>query len=430
MYIKDILKSLNGKVTNLSNLNLKINKLRLNSKEVRDKDAFICIGKGINYIEEAITNGAILIITSEPINIKTNICIINVDNIHNALINIIKLIRNKYKYIPLVAITGSVGKTNTKELISNILSTKYKVLKNIGNKNNYIGITETIINLDNTYDVIVLELGMNHFKEIEELSLVLKPDYCIITNIGTSHIGNLGSKNNILKAKLEIIKGLKNGYLLIPPNDYYLNKIKLSNTIKCSNIKISKIKLTNNLSFNIKYNNKKYLINFSIPNKYYISNIILSIQLSILFNIDLPVIINIINNYQSLDKRMNIINTPNYTIIDDTYNSSYESVKSVLDYIKNISNHKLIILGDIKELGIFSKDIHLKINNLLNKIPNKEVLLVGEEVRVIQGIHFSTNDELINYLDTIDISNNIILLKGSRLMHLEFIKDYLLKRRK
>lgn len=429
MYIKDIVRIVQGTPTNLSNLNKKINKIKLNSKEITINDVFICIGKGINYIEEAIDNGCILIITDQIIRLKTNICIIKVDDIHNCLINIIKYIRNKYKYIPLIAITGSVGKTTTKELISNILSTELKVLKNFGNKNNYIGITETLLNIDNTYDVIVLELGMNHKGEIDELSKSLKPDIALITNIGTSHIGNLGSKMNILKAKQEILNGLNKGYLIIPSNDHYLNKIKYPFIIK-NNIKPTKIKLTDKLSFTLKYYNKKYNIIFNIPNKNYINNILLAFQVSILFNIDILKIVKEINNYKPLDKRMNIINLDNYTIIDDTYNSSYESLKSVLDYLKTINQSKILILGDIKELGIYSKDIHLKINNLLNKIPNKQVLLVGEEVKVIHGLHFSTNKELIEYLSNIDIKSTIILLKGSRIMKLEEIKDYLLKKRK
>ena len=125
---------------------------------------------------------------------------------------------------------------------------------------------------------------------------------------------------------------------------------------------------------------------------------------------------------------MNIIKTPSFTLIDDTYNSSYESLKGSLDYISNYKD-KIIILGDIKELGKYSKIIHQKINKLLKKITNKQVLLVGEYVKYIDGLHFNSNDELIDYLNNIDINNKIILLKGSRIMHLENIKDYILKRR-
>ena len=251
MRIKDILKVTEGKLTNLTRLNKEINSLKLDSRKVETNDVFICINSGVNYIEDAIKNGAICIISEEEIHYKTNIGIIKVDNIKNTLLKLGAYVRQKYKYIPLIAITGSVGKTTTKELIYNILSKEFAVLKSDGNKNNYIGVTETIFNLNSKYDICILELGMNHFNEIEELSLMVKPDISIITNIGTSHIGNLGSKKNILKAKLEILKGMDDGYLIIPNTDKLLRKINYKNTLKCYDVEISNIYLKDSLKFNL-----------------------------------------------------------------------------------------------------------------------------------------------------------------------------------
>lgn len=426
MYIKDLVKITGGKFSNLPHLNRKINKFKLDSRKIKRGDIFICIGKGINYIEEAIENGAIGIISEEEIKLKCHVGILKVDSIKDAILKLGSYVRCKYGYIPLIAITGSVGKSTTKELIYNILSSKYNVLKSEGNKNNYIGVAETLFNLDKTYDIVVLEMGMNHLHEIEDLSFMARPNIGIITCIGTAHIGNLGSKKNIFKAKMEILNGMDNGYLIVPPNDFYLTKLHMDNVLKCYDIDVKYIKVNDKLRFELRYENKEYNVKFNIPNKYYIDNILLAFKAATLFDIEPNTIITKINEYEPLEKRMNIINKDKYTLIDDTYNSSYESLKGSLEYIRKIPKKKIIILGDIKELGIYTKKIHKKINLLLNKIRNKEVLLVGEAVRVIDGIHFNNNSELMTYLKDIDLDNTIILLKGSRLMRLEEVKDYIL----
>ena len=229
MKLSQINKIINGKINN----DISFNKIKVNSKEIQPGDLFLAINKGHDYIDEAINNGAVAIISEKELDTPS----IKVDNSVITLGKIAHYIRNLYN-IPLIAITGSVGKTTTKELIYLVLSKKYKVLKSNKNQNNHIGLPLTLLNLNNTYDVIVTELGMNHFNEISYLSNICNPNYAVITNIGTAHIGNLGSKKNILKAKLEILDGMNEGYLIVNNDDKYLNKLK--NTIKV-NSKILKI---------------------------------------------------------------------------------------------------------------------------------------------------------------------------------------------
>ena len=219
MNLLKLIKLVNGELLNIADLNKKINLFKLDSRTINKDDVFITINTGYLYIEDAIKNGAVAIITDKDIKFKTDVCIIKVDDMKFTLLKLISYIRSRYSYIPLIAITGSVGKTTTKELVYDILSKDYKVLKNDGNKNNYIGIAETIFNLDNSYDIIVLEVGMNHLGEIEEVSDSISPNISAITNIGTSHIGNLGSVKNILKAKLEIVSGMDSGRLVVPYTD-------------------------------------------------------------------------------------------------------------------------------------------------------------------------------------------------------------------
>ena len=427
MKLLDLIKLIDGKVINISNNKKNINSFKLDSRNVTKGDCFIAINSGYLYIEDAINNGAICIITDKDIRLKTKVCIIKVDNIESTLLKIVSYIRDIYSHIPLIAITGSVGKTTTKELLTDILSSNYKVLKNDGNKNNYIGIVDTMFKLNNDYDIVILEVGMNHLGEIERISKSIKPNISAITNIGTSHIGNLGSIKNILKAKMEIVSGMNNGRLVIPYLDKRLKHIKCDSKNICSDIKIKDIHIDDKLFFILKYHNKDYDIKFNIPNKSYISNIIVAFEIATYFTIDIDSIITGINNYKNISSRMDIIDKDKYKIINDTYNSSYESVKGVINYIKQLDTNKLVILGDIKELGKYSIKIHKKINKLLKGIYKENILLVGEYTKYISGIHFNSNEDIINYLKGIDLDNYTILVKGSRAMKMENIVNFLKK---
>ncbi len=392
-----------------------INKIRTNSKDITTGDLFIAINKGHEYIDEAINNGAVAIISEIDIQ---DIPSIRVNSSIEALGKIANFMRNKYN-IPLIAITGSVGKTTTKELISLVLSKKYKVLKSMKNNNNHIGVPLTLLNLDDTYDIIVTELGMNHKGEISYLSKICNPNYAVLTNIGTAHIGNLGSKKNILKAKLEILDGMKNGYLIINNNDKYLKKIKYKNIIKVNKktLKLKNIKCQEKIEFDIK--NVHFTFN---SYQHLLDDVLLAIKIGMLFNVDLSLISEAICEYQNIDGRLNIIKNK-YTIIDDSYNSSFESLIGGLSLLQNKKNFKFIIIGDMLELGKYSKKYHKKINKYLKKINNKQVLLIGNYTKLIKGIHFVNIEELINYLKKHVNYNNIIYIKGSHAMNLGKIKE-------
>ena len=407
MKLSEINKILNGEMCE----DVTFNKIKTNSKEINNGDLFLAINNGHNYIEEAINNGAIAIISEKNLNVPS----IKVKDSIIALGQIAHYIRNLYD-IPLIAITGSVGKTTTKELIYLVLSKKYKVLKSNKNQNNHIGLPLTLLNLDDTYDVIITELGMNHFKEISYLSKICNPNYAIITNIGTAHIGNLGSKKNILKAKLEILDGMNEKKLIINNEDNYLKKIK--NTIKVDkkNLKIENIKYGFIQEFDI--DNVHFIFNSF---KHLLNDVYIAIKVGLLFDIDLKLISEAINEYQNIDGRLSIINK-DYKIIDDSYNSSFESLIGGLNVLQNEENKKFIILGDMLELGKYSIKYHKKINKYLKKIKNKEILLIGNYTRLIKGVHFDNIEEIIKYLKNNLKENNIVYIKGSRKFNLDKIK--------
>ena len=417
MKIETILKVTNGIIINNPKKTSKIKRIQTDSRKIKNKDLFIAIKgekfDGHDFIKDVIDIVS-AIICEKDINIESNIPIIKVESSIKALGDLAKYKRLKYN-IPLIAITGSAGKTTTKDLISDILSAKYNVLKNKGSQNNHIGLPKTLLKLNKNHEIIITELGMNHLGEISYLSNLCKPDYAIITNIGTAHIGELGSQKNILKAKLEILDGMNNGYLLVNGNDKFLKKVKYPNIIKeyidknISNIIYGFDKTT----FNLNINDKEYEVIFNVPGSHLLINVILAIRIGLIFDVKVEDIITAIEKYHPPKSRMNIITHNDITIIDDSYNSSYEALIGSLELIRKSDKNKIIVLGDILELGKYSNKIHNKINKYLKKIPNKQVLLVGEHTKNINGIHFENLESLKTYLKNTIISNSIVLIKGS-----------------
>ena len=204
--LKEFLEEINGELI-CGSTNVKISRISLDSRDIREGDLFIpIVGEnfdGHDFLKDVLKSSVFGVLTEkriEPVNEKFITT--------KAFGLIAGLYRRKYK-IPLVAVTGSVGKTSTKNIAAQVLGKKYDVLKTAGNYNNEIGLPKTLLNLKDKNEMIVVELGMSSFGEIEFLSLITKPDIAVITNIGVSHIENLGSKQNILKAKMEILEGLK-----------------------------------------------------------------------------------------------------------------------------------------------------------------------------------------------------------------------------
>lgn len=418
-----------------------IDNIKIDSRNVNENDLFIAIkGKNIdghNYVLDAINRGASLIIVSEDISIKANTMIIKVHDTIEILGVLANKMINQIK-VPVIAVTGSNGKTTTKELIANLLASKYKVLKNKGNLNNHIGLPLTILEYQDE-DIIVLEMGMNHEGEIEKLTKICHPNIGVITNIGTAHIGNLGSKKNIYKAKLEILSGMKNGFLVINNNDKYLRKTKTDNNqiMRCGTNKNDNIKLLDinyslaKTDFKIDYLNKTYDFTINVPGKYIVNDVLLAIQVGILLNIDINDMKSIINDYKTTNNRINVIENDNYQIINDCYNSSYESLDNILSILKNIDDEKILIIGDILELGKYNKKILKKVTKQINKVPNCQVLLMGTNMKKISkkiknSIYCNNFDEMYLNINKINLNNKIILIKASHAMNFEQIYNYII----
>lgn len=453
--VKDIIRICKGKLLCGNEEEICENFSR-DSREINKGDIYLGIKgerfNGSNFYIEALKKGAKgcilqdIEINEEDINKYKDKFIIIVENVVKALQEIAKYKRSLYN-IPVIGITGSVGKTSTKDIIASVMATKYNVLKTEGNYNNEIGLPLTILKLKE-HDALVLEMGMSAFGEISLLTDIAKPTTAVVTIIGSSHIGELGSRENILKAKLEILEGLdKNGALITNNDNDLLNLWNLNNSdnhkhitygienksiINAKNIYIGE----DRSSFEIEINGAKYTVKVPVAGKHFIYNSLAAIAVGLENNIEIEKIIEGISKFSLTKRRMEIIkNKNNVTIINDCYNASYESVKVALEYLSNTkTNRKIAVLGDVLELGEFSKQMHKKMGEeVVNN--NIDILVtVGNEAKFIANkvksenknilvYSFDNNVDASNLLKEIMQENDIVLVKASNGMHFEEIVD-------
>ena len=438
MVVKDILKVTNGKLI-CGNENEECKKFTRDSREVKNGDVYIAL-KGENFdgndfCKMAIKNGAKVCIVSKDIEQGegSNTTIIKVDDTLKAMQEIATYKRSLYN-IPVVAVTGSVGKTSTKDLIASVVSQKYKTLKTKGNYNNEIGLPLTILELQDE-EAMVVEMGMNHFGEIRKLTNIAKPTISVITNIGTAHIGNLGSRENILKAKLEILEGMQGNTVIINNDNDLLNKWAKENFDKYNIITFgiknkSKYMATSIKGFEDKseyilncdeedLNNKKIIV--PVGGEHFILNSLCSIAVGKCLDINSDMIIEGVYKLDLSKKRMEIIKAKcGAMIINDTYNANYDSMSAAISYLKNIKDrNKIAVLGDMLELGKYSKELHEKVGKEIDK--NIDCLItVGDEAKYIANnakakeiICFNNNEEAIQKIKNIISKDDAILLKAS-----------------
>ena len=460
--VKDILRECNGKLIYGKEEAICEN-FETDTRIIKNGDVFLGL-KGENFdgnkfFETALEKGATVCIL-QGVEITQNIkekykdsSIIMVEDTLDALQKIAKYKRSLYN-IPVVAITGSVGKTSTKDIVANVMAKKFNVLKTQGNFNNHIGLPKTILNL-REHDALVVEMGMNHLGEIRKLSNIANPTLCIITNIGTSHIGELGSRENILKAKLEILEGAKENAPLIINNDndmlFNWNKTaKIQNKIITFGIENKSDIMAENIE--LKENGSTYTfvecntvgadasvcpINVFVPigGKHFVYNSLCAIAVGKYFNIEINKIIEGIKEFELTKRRMEVTkNTIGATIINDAYNASYDSMKASIEYMAGITgNKKIAVLGDMLELGKFEKELHEKVGEEVAKNKIDILITVGKAAKHIAKkaeelnmnskniFEYETKEEAINKIKEIMQKDDVILIKASNGMKFDEI---------
>lgn len=450
--IKEIRDALNGEFIN-STKNYNIDNISTNSKDVTSSSLFIpIIGEthdGHNFMEDAYNNGCknFLIDKNHTFD-KTDVNLIKVDDTTIALGNLAYAYKEMFKVV-CVGVTGSVGKTSTRDIIYSVVSKQYKTLKNEGNLNNNIGIPKTLFNLDKSYKAAVIEMGMNHKGEIKYLTDMVNPYIAVISNIGLSHIENFENQEDIFKAKMEITSNFnKNNILIVNGDDPYLKQVKpknpeyrvytygfsKSNDIYCTNYVIGKdyIDFTCIINYNEEY--------FRIPTiaKHNIYNAMAAILVAINLNIGLPKIKEGLKEFTLTKGRQTIIEKKYLTIIDDSYNASLDSVKSAIDVLNNFKTRRVAILGDILETGSYNEEIHKNIGAYLPKkidfliaVGPSSKYIIDEAIK--QGfnkdniVHFDNYENLLTNITKLLQKNDTVLVKASHGIKLYEVVEYLNK---
>ena len=349
----------------------------------------------------------------------------------------------------IVGITGSVGKTSTKEFISSVLGQKYKVLKTEGNFNNEIGVPLTLFKIRDFHEVAVIEMGISDFGEMHRLSYMVRPDICVMTNIGLCHLENLGSRDGILKAKSEIFDfASRDAVAVLNMDDDKLYSVKEVKNRKpvyygmnrnadvyAESVEANGIYGTKAVIF-LKKEDKKIEVKIPLPGKHMVYNAMAAATVGEILGLGAEEIRQGIENIQSVGGRLHIIETEKYTIIDDCYNANPVSVRSSLDVLNNAEERKVAILGDMFELGADEKKLHYQLGEYFKEKQIDMAVLAGElSENTYQGIrdsgaatqvyYYKTLEDLLEYLDIMVQEKDVILVKASHSMHFEKIVEKL-----
>lgn len=431
--VKDLIRVCNGKLL-CGDINAEIKDPFISSLEAVFEGTFFGVGNNYKYYKDALEKKASVCVLpfTKDINLRgfNNVTIVMVKDVLEAMRS---LAAYKRRYIKnVIGITGSVGKTTTSNIIKNMLKSKYKVLCTKKNRNGQIGVPLTILSVKDE-DVLVLEMGISKEGEMEKLSLIAKPNIVVVTNIYSSHVENFGDRKKILEEKLKIINNYTNYVIVNNDNDLLRNykykeeykvirySINNDSNYKALNVVDDKISSfdCNNIS-NIKVNGPKDII----------YNILAAICVSKLFNIDDILIKDNSFLLDNEEHRLSVIKNKSFTIIDDSYNSSLESVYNALNYLDKFKENKIVILGDILEINNYKETYNL-IAKKLNEYKIELLITVGDKSKIInkyykgKSLHFK-NEELVRRKILKLISkDSVILIKGSNRIKLFNIVNYL-----
>lgn len=395
---------------------------------------------GHDFAVKAVESGAEAVITEREIE---GIPCIVVESTRMAYLKLAEYYRKKFNPI-LVGITGSVGKTTTKEMVSLVLSEKYNTLKTSGNLNNEIGLPKTLFNLCSEHKAAVIEMGMSHFGEIERLSKTARPTMAIITNIGFSHIENLHSQHGILQAKLEILRGMDGSAPLIVnaddvslyPLTYQLGREVLSYGIVNDDCDFRAVDIKeedNRTLFTVEYKGGRKEIELGCIGKHNILNALAAFCVGIKSGLTEDEIASALKKYKADGLRQNIVKKGEQTVIIDCYNASPDSMKASLTVLSQLKNpRKIAVLGSMLELGEMSEMLHGKVAEFVKESGADKLFCYGDDCRYTAeraaelGVNVSyINDkqELADSLKKYLTADDAVLFKASRGMKMEEVID-------
>lgn len=431
------------------NIDTEITSVAIDTRKIEKGCLFICI-KGERFdahrfIDEAFEKGAAAVMISEDVKIDKPY--IKVDDTAKQMLSLAGYYRSKFD-IPIVALTGSVGKTTTKEFTHLVVNSKYKAIKTLGNLNNEIGLPQMLFMLDSSTEAAVIEMGMNHFGEIHRLSTATQPTVGIITNIGVSHIENLGSREGILEAKLEILDGLKKGAPLLLNGDNDLLSTVKNDDYKIyfyavdndADFKAVDIKENpNTTSFTVQYFGKEQKITIPAIGKHNVYNALAAFAVGILLDIDAETAADALKTYEPSGMRQKVVEINGITSIEDCYNASPDSMKAGITTLAGIQAcKKIAVLSDMLELGEYSEQAHYDVGTMVAENKIDYLLCVGSDAKyIVDGARdngllnaylFDSKQSLTDKLFEIAEKGDAVLFKASRGMKLEEVISEIYKR--
>lgn len=471
--LNDILKINFLEIIHLNGLEPQIFKgVSIDSRKVRKGEIFVALrGKnsdGHDYILQSYRNGAALLVIDKKYFNKNEKKLLGKDKINSPIVvvedtlialgELANVYRRKFN-IPFIAIAGSNGKTTTKEMIAAVLSQKFNVLASEGNYNNQIGVPLTLFRLNEKHDIGVIELGTNKFGEINYLCKIVDPSYGLITNIGNEHLEFFKDKKGVAKEELSLFNYLasKNYSSLAFVNADYKEILKAGKKVKnrfLYSIRSSKVnlKIDNLKEHNGKYSfdiinqqkDEKFSVKLNLQGMHNVENALAAASVGIVFGVPSIKIKKALENFKPVDKRMQVLNLKDTTIINDTYNANLDSTLHAMQVLNSMKakGKKIFVFGDMLELGKKSQENHTEVGKKYfqyAKQSNVPMYLItfGKHTKHtykaagnITKAHFLNKKQLIKYVTELVNSNDLILVKGSRGMKMEEVVESIVNKLK
>ncbi|MFH1460452.1 MAG: UDP-N-acetylmuramoyl-tripeptide--D-alanyl-D-alanine ligase [Candidatus Omnitrophota bacterium] len=447
--LNEIVKWTNAQSVNMSS-DRPICGISIDSRTIKKAELFVAICgdkfNGHDYLFEAEEKRASAVLINKkwadfhPDQINGLSCpVILVENTNNALMDMAKGHRKKFN-IPVIAVTGSNGKTTTKEMLAEVLSARFKVLKSKASFNNNIGVPLSILELNAGHDAAVLELGMNHPGEIRILSSIVRPNIAIITNVAAAHLGFFNSVDEIISAKCELIEKANELDLVISNADcldlfhkikeHILSAVGIGIKNKCSYQASNVISRQEGVAFTL---NLKDTFRLNLLGEHNVYNALCAIAVADHFKIDMSIVRERLKEIKPAKMRMERINFQGIEIIADCYNANPQSVTAAIETLAAMSYKKrrIFILGDMLELGTHSDKFHAQIGELFTDIRIDKLVTIGEKAALSAEVALKLGNKKNNVFmyDSVELAQteifqmlkegDVVLIKGSRLMQLE-----------
>ena len=416
-----------------------ISSVERDSRNIKENSLFLAIKgervDGHDFIEKCFESGACCALCEKAPENPSKPCIV-VDSTLDAVKKVAKAYREKFD-IPIVGISGSVGKTSTKEMIAAVLSAKFKVHKTAGNLNNELGVPLTLYGMDDDTEAAVIEMGISGFDEMTRISTMVQPTVEVITIIGECHLENLGDRDGVFKAKTEMFANLRDGGRVVLNGDD--DKLSQVTEVKGKAPVFYGLNGGEYTAENIKNNGilgvdadlilKDKRISVTIPaiGTYMVSNALAGAAVGELLGLSADEIKRGVESYRTVGSRANLIDTGFIRIIDDCYNANPTSVRASIDTLMNFDGRKVAVLGDMKELGTDELELHRSVGEYAKKCDL--VIAVGPLAKSLaegaDGVYFADKESAVERFPELIKSGDIVLVKASHSMQFEKLVDYL-----